>query len=360
MDARRKLVSRVLDSGLSVAAAAREAGVSRQTVHLWLGRARAEGVAQMQEYSRRPHQSPSRCSEAVVDAVHEMAQRYPSWGPAKLHALLWPAGTAPVSERTVARILARAGRRILPARAPAPEPMRFERSMPNELWQTDFKRAGHRRGRHDALTVIDDAARFCIALRVVPDQTLNSVWGVLWSAFGEFGMPEAVLSDNGPAFRNNATWRWSSFDLRLMLLGIRPLHGKPYHPQTQGKVERLHGTIERELRFEPESNVQELLEQFRNTYNWTRPHQALDQRTPGSLYQPSNRRRPAHMPEPFFPDGALIRKCQDTGIFSYGGTRYKLGRAFEGLPIGLLSDSDGGLNLAWGEFVLGLAADLKV
>ena len=356
MDSRRRLVSRVRDGGLSVSAAAREAGVSRQTAHLWLTRAQEEGLALMKEKSRCPKSSPRSSSDALVQQVLKLAEEYPYWGPLKLHALLWPQGNAPVCQRTVARILARRGRRVnAPARKEA-QPIHFERSAPNELWQIDFKKLGHRKARADSLSVIDDAARFCLALRVVSDQTLGSVWDVMWSVFGEFGLPREILSDNGPAFRNNATWRWSSLDLRLMLLGVKPIHGRPYHPQTQGKVERLHGTIEREISFNLESAVQEELELFRNRYNWVRPHMSLSMRTPGSVYNSSPQARPSKMPEPFFPEGAAIRRCSDYGVVSYKGIYYKLGRAFTGFPVGILNHTE----IYWGTFHLGTLSDLKV
>jgi hypothetical protein len=210
------------------------------------------------------------------------------------------------------------------------------------------------------MSVIDDSRRFCIALTRLPDQTLESAWSVLWEAFGEFGLPEQMLSDNGAAFRNNATWRWSQFDLRLMLLGIRSCHGRPYHPQTQGKVERFHGTIQKEICFKKDSDIQQELNNFRNRYNWIRPHQSLDMRPPGSLYSPSPRLRPATMPEPFFPDGAVIRRCQDNGLISYKGQHYKLGKALKGLPIGILHTDTESPKVVWGNFTLASLEEMKV
>jgi transposase InsO family protein len=358
MDARRRLASLVLESGWSVTAAAADAGVSRQTAYLWLGRARVGGVAAIEEMPRRPLRSPRRAPEGIARAVLEAAEQYPAWGPRTLRAVLWPAGEAPVCERTVARILARAGRRAMPAYRPARSPIHFERAHPNELWQTDFKRVGHTAARRDTLSVLDDASRFCLALQPLPDQTLESAWSALWEAFGEYGLPQQILSDNGAAFRNNATWRWSLFDLKLMLLGIRSTHGRPYHPQTQGKVERFHGTIERELRFARASDVEAELQAFRTRYNWARPHQALELRTPGSVYAPSLRARPDRMPEPFFPQGAIIRKVHEGGWLSYRGERYKVGRALQGLPIGILETTTPAL--VWGDFILAPLDDLKV
>ena len=359
MDARRRLASLVLESGWSVAAAARESGVSRQTAHAWVARARAEGLAEMAELSRRPRSSPRETPPGVVERALALAAERPHWGPRKLHALLWPGGEAPITERTLARVLARSGRRVSAQRADPAATARFERELPNELWQADFKRVGHKRSRSDALSVIDDASRFCVSLRSLPDQGLESAWGALWAAFGEFGLPLSVLTDNGQAFRNNATWRFSSFDLRLMLLGVRPAHGRPYHPQTQGKVERFHGTLEREASFEAGQDPGLELSAFRDLYNWVRPHEALGQRTPGSAYSPSPRPRPERMPEPFFPAGATLRRAQEQGYVSYKGQTYKLGRAFQGLPVGLLEEG-GRTMVVWGAFTLAPLADFKV
>lgn len=358
MDARRRLVSLVLDSGLSVSAAAREMGVSRQTAHVWLGRARVDGIAEMTERSRRPHACPARTDEVVVARVLELAREYPDWGAPMLHRLL-PADVR-LSERTVGRILRRAGRTVRRLSEPNPAPARFERAAPNELWQMDFKKLGGRRSPRETANVVDDCTRFCVASAHVPDQTFASVWSVLWHAFGSYGMPDSVLTDNGSAFRNNATWRWSTFDLQLMLLGIRPIHGRPYHPQTQGKVERFHGTLEHEVgrTLGNDESLQPVLDAFRDRYNWVRPHRALGMLAPGARYTPSERRRPDRMPEPFFPDGAVRRRCDEQGIFTHKGQRYKMGRAFSKHPVGILHDDN--VQVVWGEFALANLEDFRV
>lgn len=348
MDGRRRMVL-LVQEGRSVASAARELGVSRQTAYLWLKRASEEGLAEMSERSRRPLKSPSECDEALVAQVLRASDSHPYWGARKLRALLWPAGEAPVCERTVGRILHRHGRSVS-VHGAASEVHRFERAASNELWQADFKRLGPRQNRVDTLNVLDDATRFCVVSQVVPNQTLEALWHVLWEAFEAYGLPEAILTDNGPAFRNNATWRWSTFDLRLMLLGIRPCHGSPYHPQTQGKVERFHGTLQRELG----SSFQgpQDLSIFRDRYNWVRPHEAICLKAPGTVYQPSPRKRPKVMPEPCFPRGTQFRKADDTGTISYKGKDYKLGRSFGRQLVGILEDQEGVLQVVWGDYIL--------
>src|SRR5262249_24915119 len=150
---------------------------------------------------------------------------------------------------------------------------------PNELWQLDFKgpvEVGRR--RVSALSVLDDHSRYLLALRPCPDMTYATVQAALWDLFGEAGMPEALLCDNAFAARNTDVGL-SAFDAWLIRLEIRPLHGRPYHPQTQGKVERLHATLEAEIwprarRDSPEHFAADL-EAWRPVYNAVRPHEAL-------------------------------------------------------------------------------------
>jgi transposase InsO family protein len=312
----------------------------------------------MSERSRRPKSSPTACDSAVVDLVLNTFDTWGCWGARKIRELAWPDGNAPVCERTVGRILKRHGRSVVGPSAQNAELRRFERETANELWQVDFKKLGSRRHRVETLNVVDDATRFCIASEVVPDQALEAAWHVLWDAFLDYGLPVTVLSDNGSAFRNNATWRWSSFDLRLMLLDIKPAHGKPYHPETQGKVERFHRTMQHELN--SKFKCSQDLSNFRNRYNWVRPHEAIGLKAPGMLYKPSARKRPLQMPQPFFPDGAMLRKADDTGAISFKGKTYKLGRSFAKQPVGILEDENHVLQVVWGNFTLAPLQDFYV
>ena len=360
MDERRRMVLKVLDGTLSVSAAAREFGVSRPTVRDWVNRAKLEGVETMGERSRRPISVPREADPAVVEQVLSLAKEYEDWGARKIWALMGK-HNAPVCERTVDRILGKHGRRILPPKKPQEPTIRFEKENPNEQLQVDFKKMGPRQNRFLVLSVIDDCSRFVLGLQEVPDETLYSCWHVMWNVFGEYGLPQSILCDNGSCFRNNATWRWSQFDLRLMLLDVHPAHGRPYHPQTQGKVERFHETLEWELgrKLGKHDELTPLMEAFRARYNWVRPHEAIDLEVPGSVYKPSTRQRPSNMPEPFFPKGSIIRKVGMDGFISFKGKRHNLGRALIGQPIGLLYDTFESPKVVWGNFILGRLSDFE-
>jgi len=224
-------------------------------------------------------------------------------------------------------------------------PRRFERDRPNSLWQVDHKRAIHGSWavRTVPLAVEDDASRYLIALRAQPDGSGATTWDSLWDAFGEFGLPEAILTDNAPLFHGRSGP--SRMEVLLLRLGITPLHGRPYHPQTQGKVERLHGTLERELlrdgHFRSAEELQAGFDAFRARYNYERPHEALDLAVPASRYQPSNRRRPKELPEVEYPPGATLRRGNKDGWISWHGLRVEIGVGLRGEQVEVRETEDG-------------------
>jgi transposase InsO family protein len=335
MESRRLLAHRVLVEGWSVSGAARAAGVSRQAAYRWLDRAQSSSIIEMEEFSRCPVHRPNATPEATVEELLALRLRYPRMGPKKLCAMM----QSSLQPRTAARILARRGLEVRPLAILAETPIRFEREQPNELWQIDFKGINRRRSGYEVFSVIDDASRRCLGLVAMPDQRLESVWSALWEVFGQYGLPEAVLSDNGPVFGGAGTWRLSKMDARLLRLGIRPIHGRPYHPQTQGKVERFHGTLAREVGdgiYAPTlEQAQVSLDAFRRFYDWVRPHEALGQRPPATVYQPSFRTRPNYLPDPVYEPGLQLRKVSSDGYFLFKGTEYKAGKGLTGEWVGI-------------------------
>ncbi|MBX3121395.1 MAG: DDE-type integrase/transposase/recombinase [Fimbriimonadaceae bacterium] len=363
MDQRRALAYAVLEQGVSISEAARRFCISRPTARLWVRRAREHGIGSMQERSRRPLRSARITDEEDALALLALKARYPFWGAKKLLAIGWPDAEAPMSLRTANRILERAGL-VCESHKVQEASQRFERAFPNELWQMDFKGLKAPRLPYEALSVVDDATRFCIALRAVPDQSFASVWSVLWDVFAEYGLPECILCDNGPAFRAFATPLPSRLEMRLLRLGVRTSHGRPRHPQTQGKVERFHGTLHRELgvslRQPDAKTAQSVYEGFRVRYNWERPHEALGMQPPGSAYSLSARPRPSKLPEQELPEGALSRKVDDYGNFGYRSQRYKIGRGLAGERVELRDGPDGETAVLYFGVVLARLEDIRV
>lgn len=344
---RLALVHVVRSVGRPVAQAAREFGVSRKTAHKWLARHDADPLAVLSDRSRRPTRTPGRTGDAVEQQILAVRDRR-NWGPRKIHAHLLSSGAvraaALPSLRTVARVLRRHGR-VGGAAPPRVEPQRFERSAPNDLWQLDHQgRVEVARVKVHPLAVIDDHSRYLLAYEPLADKTMARVWDVLWGVFERAGLPREVLCDN--AFGTMGLERpvgLSWFDARLVRLGIAPAHGRAYHPQTQGKVERLHGTAARELLFfdarrDSAVHFAEDCRRWRSDYNGLRPHEALGDAVPLSRWRPaSDRPRPASLPQPesYYPAGSELRKVCVEGLVRVDGYRLLVGRGVGGQTVRL-------------------------
>lgn len=332
---RSALVLCVRSAGLSVAEAARRFGVSRKTAHKWLARHDAEPARPLEDRSRRPAGSPGRTPEDAERAVLEARDRW-GWGARKLHAYLAREGRPAPPARTIAAILRRHGRVGPAASPPGPPPQRFERSRPNELWQLDFKAPLEvARRRVVPLSVLDDHSRYLLALRPCSDMTFATVQAALWDLFGDVGLPDSLLCDNAFSSRGSGPGL-SSFDAWLIRLGIAPAHGRPYHPQTQGKVERFHGTLEAELwpsvRRDSAEHFASDLEAWRPVYNAVRPHEALGDEPPACRWRPSERRRPDRVPEVTYEAGAMVRRISRAGDVRWKGSRIFVGQGLAGEP----------------------------
>lgn len=321
LSSRRSFIDSILVGGLSMSEACRLAGVSRTTGYKWLHRFEEDGS--VEELSRRPKTSPRQLPPEKVANVLSLKARYSAWGAKKLAVLY---GEGPPSVRTIDRILERHG--LTNKRTHPPTVGSFEMEFCNVLWQADHK--GVPKGETPLFGCVDDASRFCLVLEPVKDQSLDAFWGPLWDAFGTYGLPDAILTDNGVSFKNLGMKRCSSFELRLMLLGIKPIHGRPYHPQTQGKIERFFGTLERE---QPAC-----IREFRETYNNVRPHESLQMLTPACRYEPSKRKRPDKLPAVILPENCVKRNTNIHGVFTHQGKKYRVGRAVGKTTIGIIED----------------------
>ena len=359
MHLRKQLAELVLVQGIPVAVAARQFGVSRVTAHMWVTRARDVGIAELAELSRRPKTVHSGVSPEAVARLLELKRERPTWGAKKLRAKLWPED-APMSLRTADRELKKHGLTRL-GYPRLGELCRFERGNPNELWQMDYKGVGRR--PYAALSVIDDCTRFCVGFKVVSGTSSEPTFEALWDIFGDYGLPECFLTDNGAPFSSVNSLGPTPLQVKLWLLGIRTIQGRPYHPQTQGKVERFHLTAEQELgpllRLANISDIDAAMQRFREDYNWERPHEALELRVPGARYANSKKPRPSKVPAHHIPEGSLARKVDAAGKIRYKTTWYRAG-------IGLikqyveLRDENHGLAMYFANVRLGSLADLKV
>jgi transposase InsO family protein len=285
--------------------------------------------------------------DAVERAILDAHATY-RFGARKLHALLCR-GAGPVPGRgTVHNVLVRHGL----AGAAAPEkagPQRFERRLPNELWQMDYKGPLAGPGPRYLFSVVDDHSRYLITLRLCADTTLATAWGALWAAFGEAGLPLAVLSDNAFAGRGHGL---SWLEVRLERLGVSHPHGRPRHPQTQGKVERYHRSLGKEVLAgldltQPDGKIQEALGAWRESYNRLRPHEGAGNAPPAERWYASERPRPRTVPAVKNPAGMEQRKAQGRGEISWRGYELSVGQGMAGEQVGV-SERDGRIAIWYG------------
>lgn len=333
VEMRKLFVTRVLAGGISVKEACLEFDITRACGHKWLRRFSQEGESGLEDKSRRPLHLRSETDAPLVSLILSERDLHRAWGARKIGKRLAVLGFHPPAERTIDRILSRHG--LIRGRAkPKLPPQRFERTSPNELWQMDHKASiwGRWRSRSVPFLVVDDCSRFLLTLVSLPSKGLSPTWDCLWAVFGEFGLPDQILSDNDIVFAGRIGP--SQLESRLLRLGIEVLHGRPRHPQTQGKVERLNGTLEAELLrdgvFETAGDLQAGFDHFRSEYNYIRPHEALDLAVPGSRYIPSPRRRPERLPLMEYCSGALLRKVDSKGRIRWGGAGVDVGRGLAG------------------------------
>ena len=296
----------------------------------------AEGDAALCERSRRPHHSPGRLEAVLESRILELRDSY-RWGPRKIRWQLEREERGRVPARsTIEAVLRRNARnRTQPSRAI----QRFEREAPNQMWQMDFK--GHfplRNGqRCHPLTIVDDHSRYLIELHACTDERTETVRGRLRLRFREHGLPEEILTDNGSPWGSAGSDGYTELEVWLLRLDVELHHGRKHHPQTQGKVERVHRTVgeEMELDFQDHADAQREFEHYRPRYNQERPHEAIGMEVPASRYRPSERAYPEVLPAVEYDDGEEVRAVDDQGKFSYRGRRLRVGRAFGGQRIAI-------------------------
>jgi len=294
--------------GESLSGLCREFEITRPTGYLWLKRFREQGVAGVQERSRRPRQSPRRTAAALEARIVELRRQRPDWGARKLAVLLEQEGILlPVI--TVHRVLVRHDL-VLDRERRQQATGRFERAQPNQLWQMDFKGQKGSDADIGPLSVIDDHSRYLVALEQTGSTRNEVVRECLQGVFLANGLPDAMLMDHGcPWWSARSASGWTRTMVWLMRQGIRCHFSGIRHPQTQGKVERFHGSLER-ARSRPGAErwlTQSWLDDFRREYNELRPHQALGMRTPASLWQPSLRAYDPDPPPWDYGEGAELR-----------------------------------------------------
>ena len=347
--------------GVNMRALCRRFEVSAKTAYKWLGRFREGGAAALGDRSRRPRESPTRMKEKIEQLVLDARDRHSVWGGRKLRRWLLDRGVEEVpAASTITQILRRHGRIDEAESARHKAFKRFEHAAPNDLWQMDFK--GHfemeDRSRCHPLTVLDDHSRFNLGLRACANEQGTGVQQELAMLFRRYGLPRRMLMDNGSPWGDGPEHSYTPLTVWLLRLDIDVSHGRPYHPQTQGKDERFHRTFEAEVisrgRFRDLADCQPQFDHWREIYNHERPHEALDMGVPSSRYRMSERSFPEALPPLEYAPDCQVRKVQQGGKIDFCGRTFRVGKAFRGYPLGLRPTTiDGCWEVRFGWQVIG-------
>ena len=350
MSMREEFVFLACRPGANVRELCRRFRISPTTGYKWLGRHDAAfGEQSLSDRSRRPKHSPKRSPVRVEAEVLKLRQDHPKWGGRKLaRRMLEEEFDGVPSPSTITEILRRHELLDGPRAGQPRQWQRFESPAANDLWQLDFK--GHfatEAGRCHPLTALDDHSRYNVVLQACADERSRTVWDALQASFRLYGLPRRILCDNGPPWGDSVRHSFSPLTIRLVQLGISVIHGRPYHPQTQGKLERFHRSLKAEAigrqLLRDNADCQQVFNAWREVYNHKRPHDALGLATPASRYCASPRPLPERIEEYDYGPDAIVRRVQHSGRITYGGRTMKLPKAFHGHRVALRPTMDDGV-----------------
>ena len=334
-------------SGSNISDLCQRFNITRRTGYKWLHRYIDEGLIGLEDKSRRPENFPNQTSEDIDKYIVGLRKNDPEWGAKKLHKIIYnhkeqgiyTYSTVPI-KNTITKILKRNGL-IPPNRSKQSKGFeRFEYDYPNELWQMDYK--GYFSLLNKAichpLTITDDHSRYNICLKACENQKEITVRQSLINVFRKYGLPYKILTDNGSPWGtagSESTDRirsYTTLEKWLIQLNIKLIHGRPYHPQTQGKEERFHRTLKQELinyeQFYDHVHCQKRFDLWREKYNCVRPHEALDFKVPAEVYTPSNKAYTEKSATYEYNLSDIKRKVQDKGVISFKNREIKVGKAF--------------------------------
>lgn len=350
---RMKLMMR-LEQGESMVSLCREFGISRKTAYKFLERYKRYGVEGLSDQTRAPITKPYKTSETVEQHILELKARYPDWGARKIRERLPTAdvlGFKKPCAITVHRILRRHGKVEIGRQRRAGQPaFRSEKirstSAPNQIWSLDFKGQFKTQDKKLCypLTLSDHFSRYLFCCESLEGTQTKPAMIALQEAFEIYGLPDAILSDNGCPFGSRGIFGLSRISLWLMRLEVDVLRIEPGHPEQNGRHERMHLTLKRATTRPAAGNLfqqQERFDRFRKIYNEERPHESLGMKTPADFWTPSPRKMPHLLPEPLYLNEDLIRFVSHNGqVALRRGQSVTLSSAFADQPIALTEIED--------------------
>lgn len=346
MDERHAFIEAWLSKNFSVSELCRRFSVSRKTGYKWIKRFKLEGMNGLSDQSRARLTQSHPVPESVENKILELKYHYPAWGPVTIHSALhredgsasWPAVS------TIGNILKRHGlvKPKLPRRKTPPHSQPLAHAnKPNDVWSADFKgqfRLGNREWCYP-LTISDNHSRFIIACKGLFGPKLEPSQKVYERAFREYGLPNAIRTDNGWPFSMNCLGGLSPLAIWLIKLGVYPERIDPGCPQQNGRHERMHRTLKKATAKPPKKNLsaqQRAFNKFIKEFNEERPHQSLGLGCcPSDVYTISSRAYPNVIPEIHYDEDFVVRKVKCGGYIKLNGKTIYTTRQLLGEYVGL-------------------------
>lgn len=365
MDERQRFIELLESCRFTMTELCDSFGISRKTGYKWAERYVREGVAGLEDRSRAPKRCPHATEARCVEALVEERRRHPQWGPRKLLDRLrrrhpgwsWPAVS------TAGAILKRHGlvrpRRRRPRRPGPWAKPQVQSSEPNDVWSVDFKgefRLGNRRLCYP-LTAMDHVSRYLLDCRARESVAISGARPVFEDLFRRFGLPRAILCDNGAPFAAiQAPCRLSRLSVWWVRLGIVPLFIQPGRPDQNASHERMHRTLKAATARPPSASFaaqQRHFDRFRLEYNTERPHETLEMDRPGERYTPSPRVYPETLAQVEYPGHFEVRRVRRTGTIRWRGRDVFFSESLVRERVGLEEVDDGLWSVYLADLMLG-------
>lgn len=368
-DQRRALVDAYIAGKETMTRLCKQFGIQRKTGYKWVKRYQELGPPGLRDQSRAPH-SPHRVfDDEVIQMAVDLKLQKRGWGPRKILARLaqdypdirWPSATRLYE---VFKDLHLVTPKRLRGRVPATHPL-ADVKQGNDVWSADFKGDIHLGDgtRCVPLTVTDGHTRFLLHCEHLPKRDSGYVWPIFSSLFHVYGLPKRIRTDNGPPFGSRGAGRLTPLAVNLIKAGVIPEWINPGHPEENGRHERMHLTMKQAVAKPPARNLCEQaqrLKVFQEEYNYERPHEALDMKTPFECYNPIFRPWDGILRSPEYDTSEYeVRKVGQSGCIWLNGEEFYITQTLTGEYVGLKQGAEGQVQAHYGLIYLGELADRR-
>lgn len=355
MDQKIRLIGDWLSGDYTKAQLSRIFGISRPTVDKWINRYAQFGEVSLKEHSKAPRHHPNQKQDAIVERLIAEKLKRPHWGPVKLVSRLamlepevdWPAPS------TAGEWLKKAGlvrSRKLRRRTPSYSDPFKDCDTPNKVWSIDYK--GQFRLQNGAwsypLTMSDNCSRYVLLCQSLQNTRYQSARGWIEWVFREYGLPQAIRSDNGSPFASTALGGLSKLSVWWVKLGVVPERIEVGRPDQNGRHERMHKSLKEMAVRPPKRNhraQQRAFDAFVKEFNEERPHESLGMKTPADCHQISSRVYPEKIPEVEYEEGYTVRRVRHNGEIKWRGEKYYVSDTLAKEPVALKENEEGGWDM---------------